>query len=106
MNPALHTAMHSAANAQKQLLEKLHSLQAVNRNTAIARTHFGNEEKTLIDYYLKRGILKSAPNGDIYLDRRAYEDHQASMKTAGKWILTILSVSTLIGLAILIASKT
>ena len=105
MNPALHAAIHSAAMQHKQLLEQIHAAGAFSRESAVERTQFGSEHKMMIDYYLKRGILKSAAGDHIYLDRRAYEDHKARMKSAGIWFGMIFGLSCLIGILLLLASK-
>lgn len=105
MNPALQAAIHSAAKQHKQLLEQLHAAGAFSRESAVARTQFGAEHKMMIDYYLKRGILKPSAGEHIYLDRRAYEDHKAKMKSAGIWFGIIFGLSSLIGILLLVAHK-
>lgn len=106
MNPALHAAIHSATKAQKDLLSQLKDAAAFSRESAMPRTQFGSEQKIMIDYHLKRGILKATADGAIYLDRRAYEDYQAGMKTAGKWVLAAVGIASLIGFLLLLANKT
>ncbi len=42
----------------------------------------------------------------MYIDKRAYEDYQAGMKTAGKWVLAAVGIASLIGFLLLLANKT
>ena len=46
-----------------------------------------------------------APDGGLYLDRRAYEDHLSAQKTVGKWALLLVGLSSLIGILLLLAHK-
>jgi hypothetical protein len=105
MNPALQAALSASAKAHKPLLTQLQSAGAFSRDTAVSRSELGSEQKMLIDYHLKRGILKANADGAIYLDRRAYEDYQAGMKTAGRWLLMTVGVACLVGLLLLLAVK-
>lgn len=105
MNPALQAAIHSAAKQHKQLLAQIQDAGASTRDTAVARAQFGAEQKMMIDYYLKRGILKTVPGDLIYLDRRAYEDHKVRMKSVGIWFGMIFGMASLIGILLLLANK-
>jgi hypothetical protein len=105
VNPALHAAITSAAKQHKQLLDQLKDQGAFSRESAMKSEIFVNEQNALIKHYRKRGIIRSTPDGGLYLDRRAYEDHLSSQKTAGKWALMILGVSVLVGILLLLANK-
>lgn len=107
MNPALFAATaNKQSMARMQILTRLLQDGATSRAKAVSRDSLPSEMQALAKYYLAKGILRSTQNGGLYLDKRAYEDYQASMKTAGKWVLAIMGVAMLIGLAILVASKT
>lgn len=105
MNPALQAAIGAAAKQHKQLLDLLKDRSAFSRETAIPATDLGSEQNTMIAYYSKRGIIRSTRNGGLYLDRRAYEDHLSAQKTAGKWALLLVGLSSLIGILLLLAHK-
>jgi hypothetical protein len=105
MNPALHAAINSAAKAHKDLLTQFKDASAFSPDTALLRSQFGSEHKMMIDYYLKRDILKASSGDRIYLNRRAYEDHKASMKSAGIWFGMIFGLAGLIGILLLLANK-
>lgn len=105
MNPALQAAIAASAKQHKQLLDQLKDHAAFSRETAMKQADLGSEQAALVPHYLKRGIIRSTPEGGIYLDRRAYEDHLSAQKTAGKWVLLIVGLSSLIGLLLLLANK-
>jgi hypothetical protein len=105
MNPALQAAIAASAKQHKQLLDQLKERAAFSRETAIKQADLGSEQTALVAHYLKRGIIRSTPDGGIYLDRRAFEDHLSSQKTAGKWVLLIVGLSSLVGLLLLLANK-
>jgi hypothetical protein len=105
MNPALNAAINAAAKQHKQLLDQLKDQGAFSRESAVKSDIFVNEQNALIKHYRKRGIIRSTPDGGIYLDRRAYEDHLSAQKTAGRWVLMILGVSMLVGILLLLANK-
>jgi hypothetical protein len=107
MNPALlAAATNKQSLARMQILTRLHQDGATSRDKAIALDSLPSEMQAQAKYFISKGILRSTQEGGLYLDKRAYEDYQAGMKTAGKWVLAVVGVSTLIGLAILLASKT
>lgn len=107
MNPALiAAATNKQSLARMQILTRLHQHGATSRDKAIAHDSLPSEMQAQAKYFISKGILRSTQDGGLYLDKRAYEDYQAGMKTAGKWVLAVVGVSTLIGLAILVASKT
>jgi hypothetical protein len=105
MNPALHAAIHSAAKAHKDLLSQFKDASAFSRETSLPSSQFGSEHKMMIDYYLKRDILKSSSGDRIYLNRRAYDDHKARMKTASIWVIVIFGLTSSIGILLLLAYK-
>jgi hypothetical protein len=105
MNPALQAAISASAKHHKQLLDQLKDGNAFSRDTAIKQADLGGEQSALVAHYQKRDIIRSTPEGGLYLDRRAYEDHLSSQKTAGKWVLMIIGVSTLVGILLLLANK-
>ena len=105
MNPALHAAISAAAKQHKQLLDQLKDHGAFSRGSAMKQADLGSEQAALVAHYLKRGIIRSTPNGGLYLDRRAYEDHLSAQKTAGKWALLLVGLSSLIGILLLLAHK-
>jgi transaldolase len=106
MNPALFAAANKQSMARMQILTRLQQDGATSRDKAIAQDSLPSDMQAQAKYFISKGILRSTQDGGLYLDKRAYEDYQASMKTAGKWVLAVMGVSTLIGLAILVASKT
>lgn len=107
MNPALiAAAANKQSLARTQILTRLHQDGATSRGKAIARDSLPSEMQAQAKYFITKGILRSTQDGRLYLDKRAYEDYQASMKTAGKWVLAVMGVAMLIGLAVLVASKT
>jgi len=107
MNPALlAAATNKQSLARMQILTRLHQDGATSRDKAIALDSLPSEMQAQAKYFISKDILRSTQEGGLYLDKRAYEDYQAGMKTAGKWVLAVVGVSTLIGLAILLASKT
>ena len=75
---------------------------AFSRDTAIKQADLGSEQAVLIAYYLKRGIIRSTPDGGVYLVRSAYEDHLSAQKTIGKWVLLIVGLSSLVGILLLL----
>lgn len=105
MNPALQAAIASAAKQHKQLLDQLKDQGAFSRESAMPAADLAGEQSALVAHYQKRDIIRSTPDGGLYLDRRAYEDHLISQKTAGKWVLMILGVSMLVGILLLLANK-
>jgi hypothetical protein len=105
MNPAIQAAIAASAKQHKQLLDQLKDQGAFSRETAMPAANLGSEQSALVAHYQKRGIIRSTPDGGIYLVRSAYEDHLSSQKTAGKWVLMILGVSTLVGILLLLANK-
>ena len=105
MNPALQAAIAASAKQHKQLLDQLKERSAFSRETAIRQADLGVEQTALVAHYLKHGIIRSTPEGAIYLDRRAFEDHLSRQKTAGKWVLLIVGLSSLIGILLLLADK-
>lgn len=105
MNPALQAAITAAAKQHKQLLDLLKDRGAFSRETAIPATDLGSEQSALIAHYQKRDIIRSTPDGGLYLDRRAYEDHLSAQKTAGKWALLLVGLSSLIGILLHLAHK-
>lgn len=104
MNPALNAAIAASAKHHKQLLDHLKEHAAFGRATAVKQSELGSEQTVLVAHYLKRGILRTAPDGGIYLDRRTYEDHLSAQKTAGKWVLLILGLSSFVGILLLLAN--
>jgi hypothetical protein len=105
MNPAIQAAIAASAKHHKQLLDQLKDGNAFSRDTAIKQAGLGSEQTALVPHYLKRGIIRSTPDGGIYLVRSAYEDHLSAQKTAGKWALLIIGLSSLIGILLLLANK-
>ena len=105
MNPALQAAISASAKHHKQLLDQLKDGSAFSRDTAIKQADLGSEQAVLIAYYLKRGIIRSTPDGGVYLVRSAYEDHLSAQKTLGKWVLLIVGLSSLVGILLLLANK-
>jgi hypothetical protein len=105
MNPALQAAISASAKHHKQLLDQLKDGNAFSRDTAIKQADLGGEQTALVPHYLKRGIIRSTPDGGIYLVRSAYEDHLSAQKTVGKWALLIVGLSSLIGILLLLANK-
>ncbi len=105
MNPALFAATaNKQSMARMQILTRLLQDGATSRANAIAQNSLPSEMQAQAKYFISKGILRSTQNGGLYLDKRAYEDYQASMKTVGKWVLAVMGVAMLIGLAILIAN--
>lgn len=105
MNPALHAAIRASAKHRQQLLERLKDGKAFSRDTALKKTDLADDQTVLVEYYLKRGIIRSTPDGGIYLVRSAYEAHLGAQRTAGKWALLIIGLSSLIGILLLLANK-
>jgi len=105
MNPALFAANRSAVQ-RLQILSRLEQDGATSRDKAIASDSLPSEMQAQAKYYIAKGILRSTPEGGLYIDKRAYEDHQAGMKTAGKWVLTLLGVAALAGFILLLANRT
>jgi hypothetical protein len=105
MNPALQAAISASAKHHKQLLDQLKDGNAFSRDTAIKQADLAGEQTALVPHYLKRGIIRSTPDGGIYLVRSAYEDHLSAQKTVGKWALLIVGLSSLIGILLLLANK-
>lgn len=105
MNPALF-----AANKQSwqrlQILSRLHQDGVTSRDKAVALGSLPAEMQAQAKYYIAKGILRTTQDDRLFIDKRAYEDYQAGMKTAGKWVLAILGVISLAGLLLVLASKT
>ena len=104
MNPALFAA-HKSSVQRLQILTRLHQDGATSRGKAIALDSLPPEMQAQAKYYIAKGILRSTPHGGLYIDKRAYEDYQAGMKTAGKWVLALLGVASLAGFILLLANK-
>jgi hypothetical protein len=104
MNPALYVAKKQSLQ-RMQILTRLHQDGATSRAKAIAQNTLPSEMQAQAKYFIAKGVLRSTQDGGLYLDKRAYEDYQASMKTAGKWVLAVMGVAMLIGFAIIVASK-
>ncbi len=105
MNPALYAAKKQSMQ-RMQILSRLYQDGITSRNKAIAQNTLPSEMQAQAKYFIAKGVLRSTQDGGLYLDKRAYEDYQAGMKTAGKWVLAIMGVATLIGFAIFVANKT
>ena len=105
MNPAIQAAIAASAKQHKQLLDQLKDQGAFSRETAMPAANLGSEQSALVAHYQKRGIIRSTPDGGIYLARSAYEDHLSAQKTVGKWALLIVGLSSLIGILLLLANK-
>jgi hypothetical protein len=107
MNPALFAATANKQSlARMQILTRLHQDGATSRAKAIASDSLPAEMQAQAKYYIAKDILRTTQDGRLYLDKRAYEDHQAGMKTVGKWVLAILGMSSLVGLLLLLAVRT
>jgi hypothetical protein len=105
MNPALFAANKSAMQ-RLQILTRLQQDGATSRDRAAVLASLPSDMRAQAKYYIAKGILRTTPDGGVYIDKRAYEDYQAGMKTAGKWVLAALGVASLAGLLLLLASKT
>lgn len=104
MNPALFAANRSAMQ-RLQILPRLHQEGATSRGKAIAVDSLPAEMQAQANYYIAKGILRTTPDGGLYIDKRAYEDYQAGMKTAGKWVLAAVGVASLAGVILLLANR-
>jgi hypothetical protein len=104
MNPALFAANKQSLQ-RMQILSRLHQDGATSRDKAIARESLPAEMQAQAKYFIAKGILRSTQDDRLYIDKRAYEDYLAGMKTAGKWVLAILGLSSLVGLLLLLAVR-
>ena len=105
MNPALFAANKSAMQ-RLQILSRLQQDGATSRDRAIALASLPSDMQAQAKYFIAKGILRTTPDDGVYIDKRAHEDYQAGMKTAGKWVLAAVAIASLIGFLLLLANKT
>lgn len=106
MNPVIIAAAKRQSLARMQILTRLHQDGATSRDKAIARDSLPSDMQAQAKYFISKGILRTTQDNRLFIDKCAYEDYQAGMKTAGKWVLAILGVISLAGLLLVLASKT
>lgn len=105
MNPALFAANKSAMQ-RLQILSRLQQDGATSRDRTVTLASLPSDMQAQAKYYIAKGILRTTPDGGLYIDKRSYEDYQAGMKTAGKWVLAAVGIASLIGFLLLLANKT
>jgi hypothetical protein len=104
MNAATQAATLAAMH-RNQLLDRLKQAGAFSRDSAVAKTSLPPELQAQAKYYLGKGILSATPEGGLFVNKRALEEHNTRMKTIGKWSAMLVVLSTLIGILLLIANK-